>query len=252
MHDPRTPVVAPVMAAESGAVALPAEGGSAAGNLVIRGLVTEQGGEPLAGATVQLEGSQIGVITRADGTYALTVPRALIDSADVRNLRVAMIGYGADRRPLDPAAEQVDTQNFALQRVSLQLEGIVAAGYQERAEVRRIVRGRAERLLGGELPVIPALPVIGIDRRTVDGESVVVVRQRLEGGKTVELEISAPERQDHAAYLDAAEAVEPVEEVVAREDAAGAEVELRVRGMTVTITAPVPLAELREIVSRIR
>ena len=40
----------------------------------VSGVVTDETGEPLIGANVQLKGSTVGTITDVDGSYSLRVP----------------------------------------------------------------------------------------------------------------------------------------------------------------------------------
>lgn len=43
-------------------------------NITIRGVVTDQNGEPVPGATVMVEGTSHGIATDAQGAYTLQVP----------------------------------------------------------------------------------------------------------------------------------------------------------------------------------
>lgn len=43
-------------------------------SIIVTGVVTSEGGEPIIGATVQVKGTSTGVITDIDGRYTITVP----------------------------------------------------------------------------------------------------------------------------------------------------------------------------------
>ncbi len=55
----------------------------------ITGTITDESGEPLIGATVQVKGTSIGTVTDLDGKYGLNVP------ASARTLVISFIGYGS-------------------------------------------------------------------------------------------------------------------------------------------------------------
>ena len=56
-------------------------------SIIVTGVVTSEGGEPIIGATVQVKGTSTGVITDIDGRYTITVP----DGNSI--LSVSFIGY---------------------------------------------------------------------------------------------------------------------------------------------------------------
>ena len=58
------------------------------GNYQIHGEISDKSGNPLAGASVTVENTYLGVISNSDGTYNLTVPRE-----GVYNLRFSYVGY---------------------------------------------------------------------------------------------------------------------------------------------------------------
>ena len=60
----------------------------------ITGIVTDDAGEPLIGAGVMVEGTQIGTVTGIDGDYSLTVP------ADAVNLVFSYIGFSNQVVPI--------------------------------------------------------------------------------------------------------------------------------------------------------
>ena len=86
----------------------------------IKGVVTDEGGEPLMGAGVFVEGTTIGVVTGLDGDYELTVP------ADAKNLVFSFIGL-ADQTV---AINGQTTIDVVLKEDSTFLDEVVVVGYQ--------------------------------------------------------------------------------------------------------------------------
>ncbi len=99
----------------------------------ITGRVTETGSTtPIGDVQVNVVGTSIGTMTRADGTYSLrNVP---VGTVEVRALR---IGYGERKRAVIVKAGQTTTADLALSKVAVQLAPIVttATGAQRRSEV---------------------------------------------------------------------------------------------------------------------
>lgn len=93
----------------------------------VSGLVLDNEGEPLIGATVQVSGSTIGIATDLDGRFELTVPVG-------KTLQVTYLGYR-------PASEKItankDVYNFTLSPDATSLDDVVVVGYgvQKRSEV---------------------------------------------------------------------------------------------------------------------
>lgn len=67
----------------------------------VKGIVTDEAGEPLIGAGVMVEGTTIGTITGIDGDYTLSVP------ADAVNLVILLHRPGrSDGRHCRPDGDQ--------------------------------------------------------------------------------------------------------------------------------------------------
>lgn len=94
----------------------------------ITGRVTDANGNPIAGASVQVQNTQVGTVTREDGSFSLTVP------ANGRRLIITAIGM---------AAQEVNVGSQNNYSVSLQagtdqsMQEVVVVGYgtQRRREV---------------------------------------------------------------------------------------------------------------------
>lgn len=97
------------------------------------GRVTEAGsGTPIGDAQVNVAGTSIGILTKADGTYILRgVPTGTVE------VRVLRIGYGERKRSFTVAGGQTVSADFALSKVAVLLAPVVTTvtGAQRRAEV---------------------------------------------------------------------------------------------------------------------
>ncbi|TVR67648.1 MAG: SusC/RagA family TonB-linked outer membrane protein, partial [Gemmatimonadales bacterium] len=87
-------------------------------------------GQPLAGAQVTVEGTTLGTLTGADGTFSLSnVP------AGTQNLEVRFIGFATTRQEVEVVAGEVVEVTFRIEQQAIGLEGIVVTAGGE--EVRR-------------------------------------------------------------------------------------------------------------------
>lgn len=84
----------------------------------VTGVVTDQNGEPLIGATVKVAGQQGGTITDFDGHYTLDVPE------NTRKLQVSYIGYKV--KDINIKGNKADA---VLQEDSNLLDQVVVVGY---------------------------------------------------------------------------------------------------------------------------
>jgi TonB-dependent starch-binding outer membrane protein SusC len=79
---------------------------------------------PLGGVNVTVEGTQRGVVSRADGAFSLTgVP------VGTYRVRAHLIGHGAQIQEATVAAGATATVQFQLQPQAIQLDELVAVGY---------------------------------------------------------------------------------------------------------------------------
>jgi iron complex outermembrane receptor protein len=91
--------------------------------------------QPLSNVTVRVEGTQLGTLTRNDGTFTIGgVP------AGARTLRAARVGFSARTAPVSVAAGGSASVNLALPALAAQLTEVVAVAYgsgggQERRNV---------------------------------------------------------------------------------------------------------------------
>jgi TonB-dependent starch-binding outer membrane protein SusC len=104
---------------------------------------------PISGASVTIEGTQRGVITRADGTFLLTaVP------VGSHQVRASQIGFVAQTREVTIAAGAMANVAFQLVSQAIELEGIVAVGYGEQRKAT--MTGSVAAVSGEVLEKAPA------------------------------------------------------------------------------------------------
>src|SRR5436190_8338066 len=103
---------------------------------VVRGTITSDRGEPIAGANVVLEELRIGVVTTATGQYTLNVPGARVRGQPVV-LRVRAIGFKPNSKAitLTPGEQAVD---LVLSYDVNLLEAVVVTGTQEATEAVKV------------------------------------------------------------------------------------------------------------------
>lgn len=93
----------------------------------VNGVVTDENGEGLPGATVAVKGSSIGTITDIDGTYKLTVP----DDAEV--LVFSFVGYQS--RQVAISGQTEINVSLVIDYTSLQEVVVIGYGEQKKADL---------------------------------------------------------------------------------------------------------------------
>lgn len=88
-------------------------------SVALQGVVTNEDGEPIAYATLFVEGTTYGVITDEEGRYALSLP-----SDDVV-LTVSMLGYERESRTIQRCEEETLVENFMLKSAATDIDEIV-------------------------------------------------------------------------------------------------------------------------------
>ncbi len=140
---------APGAPAGLGPRALLAQGAAQATGRVT-GTITNEGGQPLAGAQVTLQGTRLGTVTAADGRFTIgAVP------AGNYTLRVQRIGFAPTTQPVAVAAGQAATANVRITASATALSEVVVVGYgtQRRANVSGAVASvRGEDLTARAAP----------------------------------------------------------------------------------------------------
>ena len=112
---------------------------------VISGRVTSaKTGEPVSGATVALEGTQIGTLAGADGRYSLNVPAGRTGNATVT---ARLIGFRMARENITLSGNQ-QTLNFALVQQPAQLTEVVVTALSQQRE--KATLGTAQQTVSAE------------------------------------------------------------------------------------------------------
>ena len=92
----------------------------------ITGRVTSDAGTPLQSASVIIEGTGIGSVTREDGTYTLVIPAARANG-QTANLVARLIGYRPATAPIALSGAHI-THDFVLVAAPLKLGEVVVTG----------------------------------------------------------------------------------------------------------------------------
>lgn len=112
----------------------------------IKGIVLDEKGESIIGASVLVKGSTVGTITDIDGNFSLKVP----EGADVR---ISYIGYLAK----DVKANVGAHYKIVLQEDSKQLEEVVVVGYGQ--QKRKEITGAITNVKMDDIPQVGAASV---------------------------------------------------------------------------------------------
>ena len=147
----------------------------------IKGVVTDESGEPLMGAGVFVEGTTIGVVTGLDGDYSITVP------ADAKNLVFSFIGLADQTVPID-GRERID---IVLKEDSTFLDEVVVVGYA--TVKRRDLLGSVSSVGNEKLTEQPVTTVsqalsgkmAGVSVVTTEGDPDADIKIRVRGGGSI-------------------------------------------------------------------
>ncbi len=116
----------------------------------VTGKVTTAAGEPIAGASISVAGTQFGAIARNDGAYRINLRPGRYE------LRARLIGYGLVRDSITIRAGQTVTKNFTLERAAAALSAVAVIG--SRSEERTVVDAPAP------IDVLPAADISATGR----------------------------------------------------------------------------------------
>ena len=147
----------------------------------IKGVVTDESGEPLMGAGVFVEGTTNGVVTGLDGEYSITVP------ADAKNLVFSFIGL-ADQTVAIDGRTQIDV---VLKEDSTFLDEVVVVGYQ--TVKRRDLMGSVSSVSSDKIAEQPVTTVsqalsgkmAGVSVTTTEGDPDADIKIRVRGGGSI-------------------------------------------------------------------
>ncbi len=146
----------------------------------IDGIVTDENGKPLSGVSIQVKGTNQGVITSATGKFSLTVPEDAI-------LSVSFVGYQTQEVVVGNKKNMV----IKLQVTASGLNEVVVVGYGTQA--KKDLTGTISTVNGNDLKNLPVSNVAsalqgrasGVDIVRYDGSPGSVPSIRIRGTGTI-------------------------------------------------------------------
>jgi len=156
-------------------------GWSLSAQTTVKGIVTDESGEPLIGAGVMVEGSTLGTITGIDGDYVLTVP------SDAVNLVFSFIGLADQTVAINGQTEI----NVVLRSDQTFLDEVVVVGYA--TVKRRDLLGSVSSVGSDKLTEQPVTSVsqalsgkmAGVSVVTTEGDPDADIKIRVRGGSSI-------------------------------------------------------------------
>jgi len=147
----------------------------------IKGIVTDESGEPLIGAGVVVEGTTLGTITGVDGDYVLTVPQNAV------NLVFSFIGLADQTIAINGQTEI----NVVLRADQTFLDEVVVVGYA--TVKRRDLLGSVSSVGSDKLAEQPVTTVsqalsgkmAGVSVVTTEGDPDADIKIRVRGGGSI-------------------------------------------------------------------
>jgi TonB-linked SusC/RagA family outer membrane protein len=136
---------------------------------VVRGTVTSDRGEPVAGANVLVEELRMGVLTNGSGQFTLLIPGARVRGQQVV-VRVRAIGFKPNSKAVNLTAGEQTVDLVLAYDVNL-LEAIVVTGTQEATEAVK-VPFTVTRIDASQLPVPASNPLTQLQGK-VPGANIV-------------------------------------------------------------------------------
>ena len=143
----------------------------------VSGVVTDADGQPISGATVMVQGTQLGTATDQAGAFTLTVPE---NQAGGR-LEVSAVGYATQTATI----VRGETLNIVLMAVQSQLDEVVVIGYGTQRRVS--VSGAVESINAADLE---GRPVANMSLALQGAAANLIVQQNnFEPGQTPNINI---------------------------------------------------------------
>jgi len=110
----------------------------------ISGRVTDENGNALSGASIQVKGSNIGTSTNSNGEFSVTVP-------EDASLLISYVGYGS----IEISISGKTVFNISLQPITKISDAVVVVGYG--TSRKRDLTGASVSIKGSEIANLPAL-----------------------------------------------------------------------------------------------
>ena len=146
----------------------------------VSGVVTDEKGDPIAGALVQVKGSSLGTVTDFNGRYSITLPR------DAKSLQFSFIGYISQTHNVHGPS-----LNVSLKEDVASLQEVVATGSHSKKRVKGLLEGLEGRVAGvdvkAEKAVFMEAPAMDMAE---ESQMVAVQEQKAQFG--YEFEIKQP------------------------------------------------------------
>ena len=143
----------------------------------VSGIVTDEKGDPIAGALVQVKGSSLGTVTDFNGCYSITLPR------DAKSLQFSFIGYISQTHNVHGPS-----LNVSLKEDVASLQEVVATGSHSKKRVKGILEGRVAGVdVKAEKAVFVEAPAMEM---VEESQMVAVQEQKAQFG--YEFEIKQP------------------------------------------------------------
>jgi TonB-dependent starch-binding outer membrane protein SusC len=112
-------------------------------NISVKGRVTNERGQPVAGASVMLKETSIGVTTNENGEYQISAPANGV-------LVISSVGYPTKEIPVNGRA----TQNISLTTTNTDMEQVVVVGYG--TQRKKNVTGSVASISGDAMREVPS------------------------------------------------------------------------------------------------
>ena len=146
----------------------------------VSGVVTDEKGDPIAGALVQVKGTSLGTVTDFNGRYSITLPR------DAKSLHFSFIGYISQTHNVHGPS-----LNVSLKEDVASLQEVVATGSHSKKRVKGLLEGLEGRVAGvdvkAEKAVFMEAPAMDMAE---ESQMVAVQEQKAQFG--YEFEIKQP------------------------------------------------------------
>ena len=143
----------------------------------VSGVVTDEKGDPIAGALVQVKGTSLGTVTDFNGRYSITLPR------DAKSLQFSFIGYISQTHNVHGPS-----LNVSLKEDIASLQEVVATGSHSKKRVKGILEGRVAGVdVKAEKAVFMEAPAMDMAE---ESQMVAVQEQKAQFG--YEFEIKQP------------------------------------------------------------
>lgn len=160
----------------------------AQGNMVVKGKVTDNTGEPLIGANVRIQKLNLGAATNMEGVYQFEIPRTMLDRSEVE-LVASFMGYKPKSAKFVLGGGTFE-QNFFLLEDFFQSEEVVVTGAASKTS-KSIAEVAVARISASDLTGINAFSgisqlvagkVAGVQMTTASGNVGGGFRFNVRGG----------------------------------------------------------------------